>query len=93
MKRDTRHKRQDQKNEGRVFCGRKGPGGMSLNHGVLGGNLKYMKVDKIHKIHDQKIQGGVFSRKTKLRDEPRPRGAWRDPKIDEHSHNPQDPCP
>jgi hypothetical protein len=36
---------------------------MSLDHGVVGGTLKSMKIDKIHKIHAPNIQGRVFSEK------------------------------
>ena len=57
---------------------------MSLDHGVLGGTLKSMKIDKIHNIHAPKIKGRAFCRKKKpLRDEPRPRGVGRDREIDE----------
>ena len=57
-------------------------------------SLKRMKTNKIHKMHTPEILGHVYFEETKsrLRQDHRPRGAWRDPKIDEQLQNPQDAC-
>ena len=48
------------KSRGVFFAGKKSPCGMSLDHGVLGGTLKSMKIDNIRKIHAQATQGCDF---------------------------------
>ena len=59
--------------------------GRLIDHGVLGGTLKSTTNDKLHKMHAQKSRGVFFAEKTTpLWDEPRPRGAGRDPEIDEN---------
>jgi len=55
-----------------------------IDHGVLGGTLKSMNIDKIHKIHVPNIQGVLFEKHMRLRQDHGPWCAWRDPKIDEH---------
>ena len=43
-----------------VFFCQKKTCGRHIDHGVLGGTLKSMKIDNIHKVHAPKIQGRVL---------------------------------
>ena len=49
-----------QKSRGVFFEKKKRACGRLIDHGVLGGTLKSMEIDKIHKIHAPKFQGRVF---------------------------------
>ena len=56
------------------------------------GPLNQWKLTKSTRYMFQQIRGVFFAEKKPLRDEPRPRGAGRDPEIDNKLQNPQDTC-
>ena len=50
-----------------VFFRKKSACGKHIDHRVLGGTLKSINIDNIHKIHAPKIQGVFFLRSPKRR--------------------------
>ena len=79
---------------GCVFLRKKSPCGRHIDHGVVGGTRKSIKINNTtHEIHAPKFQGRVFPGKKKpLREEHRPRGGGRSPQMDEHTNYCQSSC-